>query len=336
MSTTTIAFFNSKAGVGKTSLVYHLAWMYSDLGYRVVAADLDPQANLSMFFLNEDRLQDIWLEEQPRKTIFGSMLPLLKGLGDISDPHLEFVADQLALLVGDIGLFQLESQLATSWSGCLHPDHSHAEFSLRLISAFSRIMQKAAKASQANIILMDLAPNLGAINRAAMIAADYVIIPLYLNLSSALALNNLGTTLQDWRKQWQEILFEKNQTILELPPGNMQPIGYVVLQPSVRLDRQVLGNNAEIASIPKKYRDYVLNEPNIGNISLENDPNCLARLKIYPSLISMAEEAHKPMFHLKPADGAMGSYTQAVRNVYKDFEKLASALALIFQNDHAA
>nr|MBA3923390.1 ParA family protein [Nostocaceae cyanobacterium] len=81
MSTTTIAFFNSKAGVGKTSLVYHLAWMYSDLGYQVVAADLDPQANLSMFFLNEDRLQEIWLEEQPRKTIFGSMLPLLKGLG---------------------------------------------------------------------------------------------------------------------------------------------------------------------------------------------------------------------------------------------------------------
>jgi hypothetical protein len=37
MSTTIIAFFNNKGGVGKTSLVYHLAWMYSDLGVRVVA-----------------------------------------------------------------------------------------------------------------------------------------------------------------------------------------------------------------------------------------------------------------------------------------------------------
>ena len=43
----TIAFFNNKGGVGKTTLVYHLAWMYAELGYSVVAADLDPQANLS-------------------------------------------------------------------------------------------------------------------------------------------------------------------------------------------------------------------------------------------------------------------------------------------------
>jgi chromosome partitioning protein len=41
----------------------------------------------------------------------------------------------------------------------------------------------------------------------------------------------------------------------------------------------------------------------------------------------MAQEAHKPMFHLKPADGAIGSYAQAARNVYKDFEKLAGVLA---------
>ena len=27
----TVAFFNNKGGVGKTTLVYHLAWMYADL-----------------------------------------------------------------------------------------------------------------------------------------------------------------------------------------------------------------------------------------------------------------------------------------------------------------
>ena len=43
----TIAFFNNKGGVGKTSLVFHLAWMFSELDYRVVAADFDPQANSS-------------------------------------------------------------------------------------------------------------------------------------------------------------------------------------------------------------------------------------------------------------------------------------------------
>jgi cellulose biosynthesis protein BcsQ len=52
-----IAFFNNKGGVGKTSLVYHLAWMYLDLGLKVIAADLDPQANLTAAFLDEDRLE---------------------------------------------------------------------------------------------------------------------------------------------------------------------------------------------------------------------------------------------------------------------------------------
>ena len=50
---TTVAFFNNKGGVGKTSLVYHLAWMLRELGGRVIAADLDPQANLTGMFLDE-------------------------------------------------------------------------------------------------------------------------------------------------------------------------------------------------------------------------------------------------------------------------------------------
>ena len=69
MSTTIVAFFNNKGGVGKTSLVYHLAWMYNDLGFRVVVADLDPQSNLTAAFLDEDRLEEFWLEDEDRKSV---------------------------------------------------------------------------------------------------------------------------------------------------------------------------------------------------------------------------------------------------------------------------
>ena len=41
MSVPTIAFFNNKSGVGKTSMVYHLSWMLAERGLRIVAdADL--------------------------------------------------------------------------------------------------------------------------------------------------------------------------------------------------------------------------------------------------------------------------------------------------------
>jgi len=38
MTVPVLAFFNNKSGVGKTSLVYHLAWMLSDMEYRVLGA----------------------------------------------------------------------------------------------------------------------------------------------------------------------------------------------------------------------------------------------------------------------------------------------------------
>ena len=72
----TIALFNNKGGVGKTSLVYHLAWMYADLGVQVVVADLDPQANLTSMFLDEDRMEQLWPDGDHPQTVFGALRPL--------------------------------------------------------------------------------------------------------------------------------------------------------------------------------------------------------------------------------------------------------------------
>ena len=83
----TIAFFNNKGGVGKTSLVYHLAWMYADLGLSILAADLDPQANLTSMFLEDERLETLWSETGIRQTVYGALRPLIYGTGDITSPH---------------------------------------------------------------------------------------------------------------------------------------------------------------------------------------------------------------------------------------------------------
>ena len=63
MNAPVLAFFNNKGGVGKTSLVYHLAWMLSEMGERVLTCDLDPQANLTASFLEEDQLESLWKDE---------------------------------------------------------------------------------------------------------------------------------------------------------------------------------------------------------------------------------------------------------------------------------
>ena len=54
----------------------------------------------------------------------------------------------------------------------------------------------------ASIILADVGPNLGAINRSALIATDYVVVPVGADMFSLLGLRNLGPTLQNWRSEW--------------------------------------------------------------------------------------------------------------------------------------
>ncbi len=56
-------------------------------------------------------------------------------------------------------------------------------------------------------------------------------------LFSLQGLRNLGPTLRDWRRAWQELGVPKVPASIDAPRGAMQPIGYVVLQYVVRLDR---------------------------------------------------------------------------------------------------
>ena len=53
------------------------------------------------------------------------------------------------------------------------------------------------------------------------------------------------------------------------------------------------------------------------------DPHCLATVKPYRGLMSLAQEHRKPIFDLTPADGAIGSHAAASRDAYHDFEDLA-------------
>jgi len=317
----TIAFFNNKGGVGKTSLVYHLSWMFTEMGLNVVAADLDPQANLTSMFLNEGRLEKLWPDGEHPQTILGCVGPIMRGTGDISKPHVESITDKLGLVVGDLGLSRFEAKLSAAWSICMDRD----EAAFRVISSFHRTLVDAANQQQADLVLVDVGPNLGAINRTAIIAANFVAVPLASDLFSLQGLKNLGPTLREWREEWKERLDKKPQAPnLSMPAADMVPIGYVILQYAVRLDRPVKAYERWMSRIPGIYRSEVLDESSNKPIpAVTDDPHCLARLKNYRSLMPLAQDALKPIFHLKSADGAIGSHGLAVQSCYDDFKKLA-------------
>jgi cellulose biosynthesis protein BcsQ len=318
----TIAFFNNKGGVGKTTLVYHLAWMYADLGISVLAADLDPQANLTTMFLEEERLEALWPIGKSPRTVLGPLLPLLEGTGGIAEPAITDIGG-IGLLAGDLALSGFEDELSQQW-----PNSAVGQArAFRVVGAFHEILHRAAQSRNADIVLIDVGPNLGAINRAALIAADHVAIPLAPDLFSLKGLQNLGPRLREWRGGWAERL-RKRPRDLDLPQGSMRPLGYVVMQHAVRLDRPVKAYAKWMARIPNVYREAVLDEVNPRTaFTFEDDPNCLSMLKNYRSLMPLSQEARKPMFFLTAADGALGSHAKAVQECYQDFRALAIEVA---------
>jgi cellulose biosynthesis protein BcsQ len=319
----TIAFFNNKGGVGKTSLVYHLAWMYADRGIRTLAIDLDPQANLSAMFLDEERLAELW-ENGAAATMYDSLVPLMNRTGDILPPEVEHITEGLGLVCGNLALSRFEDLLSENWPKCL--DGQEAAF--RVITAFHRIIEQAAQAMDAELVLIDVGPNLGAINRSALIAAEQVVLPLAPDLFSLQGLRNLGPTLREWRKGWSKRLDELPAgSGISAPAGNMHPTGYVVMQHGIRDNRPVRAYMRWMERIPAVYRQAVLDEYNTPSPQVSDDPHCLAQLKHYRSLMPLAMEANKPMFFLKAADGAIGAHIEAVKACYQDFHLLAQGIA---------
>jgi len=314
-------FFNNKGGVGKTVLVYHLAWMYAYHGVRTLAVDLDPQANLTAMFLDETALEALWPDGEHPGTVFGAVNPILRGIGDIQRPSVVPISDPLFLLPGDLALSRFEDKLSASWPNC----HNRDEAAFRTLTAFYRLIRNAATEANAEIVLVDIGPNLGAINRATLLAADAICVPLAPDLFSLQGLKNLGPTLREWRDIWSE-MHRKAPSDLPIPDGYFKPLGYVVMQHGIRESRPVKAYKRWMDRIPGTFQEYILPKSIRTVPILENDPHCLAVLKHYQSLMPMAMEANKPMFFLKPADGAIGAHVEAVKKCFVDFEALANGI----------
>lgn len=319
----TIAFFNNKGGVGKTSLVYHLGHTYAEQGMRVLMVDLDPQSNLTAMCVDEERMEQLWVDEDvERKSIRGAVQPIIDGVGDIQRAHLEALNNRLALLPGDIRLSEFEQKLSDAWPRCMDRDPA----SFRVVSSFYRAIQGAAKEYDTELTLIDVGPNLGAINRSALIAADCVATPLGADLFSIQGLRNLGPTLVRWREEWQERLSKNPVSNLALPKGIITPVGYVVMQPNLYGGQVTRAYDRWLREIPSVYHALVLHEETATDLTVAEDPCCLAVLRHYRSLMPMAQSARKPIFKLTAADGAIGAHAQAVQQVGAEFRALGKRL----------
>ncbi len=319
----TITFFNNKGGVGKTTTVYHVAWMLSELGIKTIAIDLDPQSNLTSMFLSLDRIEEIF-EKELKLTILDSFTPVVSG-DPYTPVHIEQITENLGLIIGNLSLSTFEDRLSKAWLECLGGDI----YSFKITSIFNTIINDAISQQNADVVLIDVGPNLGAINRAVTISSDYIIIPVASDLFSLQGIKNLGFTLNNWKKDWQDRIDRKPLTLnIETPKGKSLPVGYIIMQYTAKESRPGKSYLKWANRIPSVFSEYVLKKGE-NDLTVELDSYSIAILKHYHSLAPMSVEAHKPIFLLKPADGAIGAHGQAVQRSYDDFRQLAEKILLL-------
>ncbi|MBI4567826.1 MAG: ParA family protein [Planctomycetes bacterium] len=320
--------FNNKCGVGKTTLTFNLAHMFARRGARTVLVDYDPQCNLSVFALGEDLLVSLWEDEGDHagETVANCIDLVRRGKGDLRPPVLQSVADNLWLLPGDLALSRFEQSLAEAWGQVHQTDNERA---FHVATSLFRLARMAAETENADVLLLDVGPNLGAINRAALLAADAIIMPVAPDLFSLQGLRNTGPTIDQWRKDWQRL---EERPGLSFPSvGRFKPRGYIVQQHLARADRPVTAYQLWADRIPQCFHEHVLQEgrekwPPSG----EADPYRLAMVKHYASLVPLAQQARKPIFDLKQVDGVSGGQTQSVARARKEFEELVDAIRELF------
>jgi cellulose biosynthesis protein BcsQ len=289
----------------RTFLVHHLAWMYAELGYKVVAMDLNPQASLTASFLSEEKLGEMWRSDvdSHMNTIYDW---LASFYGEKSfEVHQEQVGneagltDRLSLVASDPLLVDLERDL----------QESGEEDTSAKVDFFRELTSKLS----ADIVLVDLGYYPSTVARLAWTAAGFGIFSVSPEPLSLRGLGALGDTLLAWRAKGK--------------PGTTRSEGYVVLDRPVRVDRSSSFLETGLQTIPEAYRIFVLKQYEDLNVTIREDPHCLGYLRETSGLLDMAREARKPVFLLKPADGAIGSLALAVQDAYRDFERLALRIA---------
>lgn len=334
-----IAVFNNKGGVSKTTTTFNLSWKLAQMGKRVVVVDADPQCNLTGMVLEakKDLSLDTFYEEYPGRNIKAALDPAFSSR-PVAIQAIECVEvsgiDGLYLVPGHVSFAEDEVSL-----GMAQQLSDTLQNFRNLPGSFGHLFAKTAEKYEADYVILDLSPGLGAINQNLVATADYILLPASPDVFSVMALQSLAKVLPKW-KSWADRASEMDS--LKDADYPFTAVGVkllgIVLQryrirngePSAAFEEYFTKINEVVASdFAPSLRDanMLFSEEQYAAAGI--DPNLrIAEISDFNSLIAFSQRAGKPVFALTQEDvNQQGSVWENSRTAIEKFDGIFNELA---------
>lgn len=341
----TIAMFNNKGGVSKTTTTFNLGWMLAERGHTVVMVDADPQCNLTGMVIDikaEDALSTFY-RDNPGRNLRDALEPAFasrpKPLQPVDCVPIDGM-ENLWLIPGHVGLAEDEVSL-----GIAQQLSESVQALKNLPGSFRYLFDITAAAYEADFVIVDLSPGLGAINQNLVATSDYFIVPASPDVFSVMALESLSRVLPRWNR------WAINAAQLEalagadypFPEPDLKFLGTVIQRYRLKSGNATEGFRAYFDELDKAVESILSPSLSAAGLLLTDEEYKEAgmdeSLRIvsipdFNSLITNSQQARKPVFALTKDDTDSRGFVWDTQKASIDsfralFEELAERIEIL-------
>ncbi len=318
-----LVFLNNKWGVGKTTIAFNTAVKLAEKWYKTVLMDLDPQCNLSRLALWENF--DFNLFNQDEKNIYWVLKWIIEWGSDINlRIWFQEIRENLSILPWSLKLSRYQDLLITAYNQAT----GGQEIWYFQTSAIARFLQEKWLNDEIDIFIIDVSPSLDLLNRIILLWADYFITPLMPDAFSLQWIENLGVTLDLWKKNWKNTWKAIAKWIWseKVLSWEWLFIGYIINSYNQYWKQPIRSHQEWIDRIPQSIKTY-MSENHCKNWLVEKSwQESLINLKDYWQLPTDSQIKSKAIFELRPWEDFLSvPWTKENLEISKiQFEKLTN------------